>query len=346
VKVAGAVVVVVALLVACGEAEEGTGSLAGRAEATASIDSEQVAFGDEFTLTVEVRSDPTFEIDVPRVTEIAGFRFLDSGSTRSEERGVAIERRWLRLRAEQAGKQTLPAFDVRYRPAPAGVMPGAAPPAPGAAGNAPWKTTSTTPIELDIRSHLPAGDQPPQIRDIKPLQPIERPQPWLWIAVAVLVVLAVAAAIAYWLRRRRGPRAEAPAAPPVPAHVVALAALERLAAEEPVGDAAVRRYYFTLSEIVRAYIEGRFGLNATDLTTEEIVPLIGQLALPNERALELRAFLYDTDAVKFASHRPPRPEIAGILGWARRFVEETKPVEMEPAGADATSRESATQEAA
>ena len=345
-RVAGAVAVVVALLLACGETEKSAGSLEGRAAATASIDSEQVAFGDEFTLTVEVRSDPTFEIDVPRVTEIAGFRFLDSGSTRSEEGGVAIERRWLRLRAEHAGKQTLPAFEVRFRPAPAGVMPGAAPPPAGASANSPWKTTSTSPIELDVSSHLPADDQPPQIRDIKPLQPIDRPQPWLWIAGAVALVLAVAAAVAYWLRRRRGPETEAPPAPPIPAHVVALAALERLAAEEPVGDAAVRRYYFALSEIVRAYIEGRFGLNATDLTTEEIVPALGQLALPHERALELRAFLYDTDAVKFASHRPPRPEITGIVGWARLFVEETKPVEVEPAAADTAPRESARQEAA
>ena len=345
-KVAAAVAAMFALLVACGEQKERVAPIEGRAEATASIDSEQVAFGDEFTLTIEVRSDPALEIDVPRVTEIAGFRFLDSGSTRSEEGGVAIERRWLRLRAEHKGKQTLPGFDVRYRPAPAGAMPGGAPPPAGAAGNAPWKTTSTAPIELDVRSLLPAGDQPPQIRDIKPLQPIDRPRPWLWIAGAVAVVLAVAAAIAYWLRRRRGPEAEAPPAPPIPAHLVALAALERLAAQEPVGDAAVRRYYFALSEIVRAYIEGRFGLNATDLTTEEIVPLIGQLALPNERSLELRAFLHDTDAVKFASHRPPRPEIAGIVGWARLFVEETKPVEVASAAADGASHESATQEAA
>jgi hypothetical protein len=338
--------VAIALLVACGDAEEGMGSLAGRAEATASIDAERVAFGDEFTLTVEVRSDPTFEIDVPRVTEIAGFRFLDSGSTRSEEGGAAIERRWLRLRAEQAGKQTLPAFEVRYRPAPAGTVPGAAPPVAGAAAEAPWKTISTTPIELDIQSLLPAGDQPPEIRDIKPLQPIDRPQPWLWIAGAIAVVVAAAAAIAYWLRRRRGPEAEAPPAPPIPAHVVALAALDRLAAEEPVGDAAVRRYYFALSEIVRAYIEGRFGLNATDLTTEEIVRALGQLPLPAERALELRAFLHDTDAVKFASHRPPRPEYASILGWARGFVEATKPVEADPSTAGTAARESATQEAA
>jgi hypothetical protein len=224
----------IALFLACGEAKQAAGSLQGRAEANASIDREQVAFGDEFTLTVEVRSDPTFEIEVPRTTEFDGFRFLDSGSTHSEADGVAIERRWMRLRAEKTGRNTLPAFEVKYRPAPAGGRPGGDAPA-ARSGDAPWKTTSTASIELDVQSHLPAGDEPPQIRDIKPLQEIDRPQPWLWIAVAIAAVLAIAAAVAYWLRRRRGSEVAAPPAPPIPAHVVALAALDRLAAEEPGG---------------------------------------------------------------------------------------------------------------
>jgi hypothetical protein len=117
------------------------------------------------------------------------------------------------------------------------------------------------------------------------------------------------AALALWLRRRRDRVAAVPEAPPIPAHEIALAALDRLAAQRAVGDAAVRRFYFALSEIVRAYIEGRFGLNATDLTTEEI--LRRSIALPlRRRPPGLRAFLHDTDRVKFAAHRPQRGEIA------------------------------------
>jgi hypothetical protein len=199
---------------------------------------------------------------------------------------------------------------------------------------------STAPISFDVRSLLPAGDQPPQIREIKPLQPIHRARPWWWIAGATALVLALAAAIAYWWRRRRAREETEPQSPPVPAHEIALAALDRLAATEPVGDAAVRRYYFALSEIVRAYIEGRFGLNATDLTSEEIVASLDRLDLPEARALGLRAFLSDTDAVKFAAHRPQRAEIGAVLDWARRFVEATRPIEpaagtIEPASQEA-----------
>jgi hypothetical protein len=122
---------------------------------------------------------------------------------------------------------------------------------------------------------------------------------------------------------------------------VALAALDRLAATEPVGDAAVRRYYFALSEIVRAYIEGRFALNATDLTSEEILESLGRLDLSEELSRGLRTFLLDSDAVKFAAHRPPRAQIGAILDWARRFVEATRPADPQPSTVDAVSQEAA-----
>jgi hypothetical protein len=329
----------------CDRVTDEAEKLKGIAEVRATIDREEVAFGDDLTLTVETRSDPALEIDLPRVTDFDGFRLIDSGSTRSETGGVLVERRWLRLRAERAGAQTIPALEVRYRPAPVVASGGAAgePPAPAAESGAPWKTIATTPISFEVRSLLPASDQaqaPPEIRDIKPLQPIERPRPWLWVAGATALVLALAAALAYWLKRRRGEGESVPEAPPVPAHEVALAALDRLASSEPVGDAAIRRYYFELSEIVRAYIEGRFTLNATDLTREEILASLDRLDLAETQARGLRAFLADTDAVKFAAQRPERREIVAILDWARGFVEATRPV-IEAAAADSTAREAA-----
>ena len=133
--------------------------LQGRAEATASIDREEVAFGDDLTLTLEVRSDPALEIELPRTTEFDGFRLIDSGSTRTDASGVLVERRWLRLRAERAGPQTLPALEVRYRPAVAAgskssaASAAAAPPPPGMGE---WNTLSTAPISFEVRSLLPA----------------------------------------------------------------------------------------------------------------------------------------------------------------------------------------------
>jgi hypothetical protein len=171
----------------------------------------------------------------------------------------------------------------------------------------------------------PAAD----IRDIKPLVRVPLPLPWGWIALAAVALLALVL-LAYWLWRRR--RA-APAAPQLPAHEVAFAALDRLAATDFADRIALRRAYFELSEVIRAYVEASLGINATDLTSEEIVrrlPAVSGLdPLAGER---LRRFLADTDRVKFAASAPdgrwPGPhEIGETFEQARAFVDATRPRE-------------------
>jgi hypothetical protein len=305
--------------------------LADDVEATASVDRSELGFGDDLTLTIEVRFDPGREIELPHPGTFDGFRTVDQGTVDGGDDDPRVERQWYRLRAERVGSLELPALTVRHRAAAS----------PGAAGARPadtWSTVTTEPLAITVRSLLPAGgEEPPEIRDIKPLQPIARSRPWLWVAVATAVVVAIGAAIALLLRRRRA--RPAPAAPPVPAHEVALAALDRLAALELADDEAVRRFHFALSEVVRAYVEGRFGLNATDLTTEEILSALDRLALEAAPASSLRTFLRETDRVKFAAHRPDRGDVAAVLARARGFVEETRPLE-EPVGAEA-AREAA-----
>ena len=338
---------IAALVAACAGAPDAAHQLTGRAEATSRVDRNDVAFGDDVTLTVEVRSDPALDVELPQPSAFDGFRTVDQRTLRDDGSHPRVERRWYRLRAERAGSLTLPALSVRYRAASraAGAR---AREAEGAADDASalpldggestgdrgeehdrepevWTTIATAPIAVEVRSLLPPDvAEPPAIRDIKPLQRIERPRPWLWLAVAVALVTVLAGALALFVRRRRAAPAEP--APAIPAHQIALAALERLAALDLRDDEALRRFYFALSEIVRGYVEGRFGLNATDLTTEEIVASLDRLPLPAAGADALGAFLGDADRVKFAAYRPRREDAASMLERARRFVEDTRPV--------------------
>ncbi len=294
-------------------------------EVRASVDRAVATTGDLITYRIAVERDPGWEVEIPEAgSEIAGFRIVDAGREPARKRGDRfVEERWYTLRADLVGSYVLPPLAVAYRRAPA--EDGAEPAEAGTGEGA----VETSEIFVEVESVLPEGGEATDIRDIKPLRRTEGPLAW-WLAAAAALALAAAAA-AYLLWRRRRPRAPAP---PVPAHLAAFRALEALRGLDLADPEALRRFYFGLSEILRAYIEGRFGLNATDLTSEEILARSAELQGlgPAERE-GLERFLLDTDRVKFAEHRPGEAEIEQVYERALGFVEATQPREPELAEA-------------
>jgi hypothetical protein len=96
----------------------------------------------------------------------------------------------------------------------------------------------------------------------------------------------------------------------------------------------MHEYYFRLADIVRGYIERRFGLLAPERTTEEFLREARQdRSLTAEQKDMLGRFLRAADLVKFALHRPEPAEAASALAAARRFVTETAPRDADAAGA-------------
>ena len=87
---------------------------------------------------------------------------------------------------------------------------------------------------------------------------------------------------------------------------------------------AKRGYYFAVSAVLRSYLEGRFLLNATDLTTEEILLGLDELPVENEDRARIRRFLADSDLVKFAASVPTEGDIRETHERALRFVESTR----------------------
>jgi hypothetical protein len=295
-------------------------------ETEASVDRAVATTGDLITYRVSVDYADGFEVEVPEPgADIAGFRIVDAGREEPRnEKGRVIEDQWYKLRADLVGSYILPPVTVGYRPLaePAGDEPVDA----GETGPA-WETVETSAIFVEVESVLPGDGEATDIRDLKPLRRIEGPIPWLWIAAGLAALLALGIALHFYLQYRR----RALAVPPEPPHVIAFRALDGLR-ETDFGDpVAVRRFYFAISEVLRSYVEGRFGLNATDLTSEEIVaelPVLEDLAGDHGRVLE--RFLVDTDRVKFAEHRPSEREIEGTYENALGFVESTLAVEEPP----------------
>jgi hypothetical protein len=303
-------------------------------EVEASIDRAVATTGDVLTYIVTVNYDPAYTIDAPETgAEIAGFRIIDT--RREEPRTVGdrtVEERWYKLRADLVGSYVLPAITVRYTPGE------------GQEGEAGEVKTSE--IFVEVESVLPAEGEEAvtDIRGLKELRPIEEPTPWWWWAVGGGALLALLGLVIWRVRRGRKAR---PAAPPLPPHEIAFRALDALRGTDFEDPEAVRRFHFAISEVLRAYVEGRCGLNATDLTTEEILQEIPHLTLlpdavlgpstgeptapPRPRHLSpdeaerLRRFLDATDRVKFAAHEPTEEAVQGVYEDALGFVEATRP---------------------
>ena len=105
----------------------------------------------------------------------------------------------------------------------------------------------------------------------------------------------------------------------------AIARLDRLRRQGLPDIAGLDAWYVELSDIVRRYIEARFGLRAPERTTEEFLAEAGRSAelSPPHREL-LSAFLERCDRVKFARYSPAAEESEDVLALARRFLEETR----------------------
>ena len=182
---------------------------------------------------------------------------------------------------------------------------------------------TTEPYRVVVTSILPEGADLKKPKDIAP--PVElawRGLPlWAWLAIAVALVLA-ALAILWWRRARR--RRLLRGAPSQPAHLLALAALDRLQRDDLITLQHIEEFYVRVSGILRHYIEWRFGLRAPEQTTEEFLDamLVAGGPIAEHRDL-LSAFLAHCDLVKFARHQPAPDDMHDALQRARDFVEQT-----------------------
>lgn len=151
-----------------------------------------------------------------------------------------------------------------------------------------------------------------------------------WVIAALLVI----AALAYALRRvlahyGRSLRDMFRPAPPQPPHVVAFAALEKLRAERLWQQEKHKQYYSALTDILRTYLVGQFGIGAMEMTSDEIIEAVRGVDLPQKSSMDLTQILREADLVKFAKAVPDAEDNEAAYRAAWDFVEQTKPEEPE-----------------
>jgi len=92
----------------------------------------------------------------------------------------------------------------------------------------------------------------------------------------------------------------------------------------------LKQYYSELTEILRSYMEKRFGINALESTSDEIIAQLNNVDLSAVQIEYIRFILELADLVKFAKSRPLQNENIQAMQNAFAFVETTKPADPKP----------------
>ncbi len=298
------------MLIACGKKESGEAADTRKLPpvvVNASIDKVEATTGDIISYTVEVSSEPGLKVYIPEAGEkIAGFRIVDWGDEDPRElNDRIIVKKWYKLQADIIGGYIIPAVNVSYVDRDSGNE----------------KFVSTAELFVRVKSSISDDEEFNDIIDIKPLVDLTTDYSRAVVIASAAGGVLIALLLLIYILRRRNRQVEIPALPP---HETAFSELDKLKNSGLLQNGDIKGYYFAMSEIVRRYMEGRFGFPASEWTTQEILPVVTNgLNLDTVLKELIRTFLNNTDTVKFTDTVPDENMIQLELSRAYKFVEQT-----------------------
>lgn len=112
--------------------------------------------------------------------------------------------------------------------------------------------------------------------------------------------------------------------PKIPAHIVAINELNRIKNESDWRTSGnYKEFYVAITDALRHYLNERFGFNATEMTSDEILDNLKQ-HIDKDAVKELREILATADLAKFAKYKPMMNENDHNLMGIIEFVDNTK----------------------
>ncbi len=185
----------------------------------------------------------------------------------------------------------------------------------------------TEALLLEVHT-VPTDTTVAKIKDIKP--PFDEPFDWRWYlpyaywGIGILAAVLVTILIVRRYYRNKPQPAAVPDEPVIAPHIPALQALEKIKAESVWKEGKIKEYYSGIADTVRLYIEGRFRINALELTSDEILQVFRSQVVDSESKDKLRQLLTLSDLAKFAKQVPIEAEHIITLNNAFDFVNGTK----------------------
>ena len=277
----------------------------------AAVDHSEITIGEKVRFSITVERDEDVSVSFPEIGEaLADFTVKSRGIDEPESlnNGMTLQREWYVLETFSIGSYVIPPLKIQYD-TPDGKS----------------EEMETNEVFIVVKSVMAAGETVEDIREIRGPVNVSVNYTRLYLIIAaVFGALAIAAGIVYFFKKRKGVEKVIAPPPPLPAHVIAYRALQKLVKMDLVIKGKVPEYYSLLSDIMRRYLENRFKLMAPERTTEEFLSEMSKAdIMVSDHKLLIKKFLEHCDLVKFAKYGPDEEEIKGVYDAAKKLVDET-----------------------
>lgn len=281
----------------------------------ASIDSLQLLIGEQAKIKLQVSMNANQKLQLPllRDTLVTGVEVLDVA--KPDTQLLNDNKRWLisqeyTITSFDSALYYLPPFEVRV-------------------DNQAYRSKALALKVYSIPVDTLHPDQffgPKDIREV----PItwEDVAPLVYSAIIMLILGALAVFFIIRFRDNKPIIKIIKIEPKLPPHQVAMKKIEEIKADKQVQREDPKLYYTELTEAIRTYIKDRFGFNAMEMTSSEIIDRLLEEKDP-QSINDLKLLFETADLVKFAKHAPMMNENDMNLVNAVDFINETK-IEEEP----------------
>ena len=274
------------------------------------LDTTTILIGDQLKYNIELEQPKNISVKFPVLVDslASKIEIIESEPADTAKQGdnIVVRKRYL-ITSFDSGYHKIPAYKFAF-----------------AIDNI-RDTISSQELFLTVNT-LPV-DTAKEIMDIKPVMstPFSFSEIKTEIIIGVIVLAVLALLIWILIRYRKNKPIFVPRKPQEPPHVTALRALDALRAEKLWQNNQVKLYYTRMTDILRAYIFGRFGINAMEITSEEILSALEmELNTDMELKTSFTKLLVQADMVKFAKEEPLPQENEISLLSAYTFVNRTK----------------------
>ena len=278
---------------------------------SARLDSTRIMVGSQCELTVEVNARQGARIQWPEVKDkkLSGSLEVVSQKNESEDNeGQSTLRRVYTITAWDEGKFSVPSLTI------------------GVDGKK--YHTSALPLEVTtvpLDTLHPDTPMPPYDIQQQPFDQKEWTSLYLWSILAILLML-----LAWYLfsRLRSGKPiiSRKQLVRQDPPHQKALRRINEIKSARLDGNDGQKEYYTLLTEALRKYMSERFGFNAMEMTSQEIVQRL-KADQDQKKIDELRDLFATADLVKFAHYAADHHLSELYLTNVVQFIEDTKQTE-------------------